>query len=125
MSRHANLKHIIDDEIYNDYGDDGYGDYGDEYYPEVGDEEMQQALEESKKEAKKAKKKKSKKNEVDPGVLASLVDMYCSHFSEVQVKDTLIANGMDVDATKESLNLRKKKAEKSGKGNVKKEVYEK
>jgi hypothetical protein len=32
MSRHKNLKHIIEEEYYDDYGQD---DYGDEYGEEV------------------------------------------------------------------------------------------
>lgn len=44
MSRHANLKNLIDDEIdahYDDYDQQDYGDYGDEYYnqkPELTEE---------------------------------------------------------------------------------------
>ena len=77
--------------------------------------------------ASKGKKKKStNKPEPEEVVVLSIADQFGDFFSIVQVKDTLIANNLDIDKTLLSLRLKHDKAVSLGKTqNIKKTVYDK
>ena len=96
------------------------------YEDDIDPDELGQAIEESKKsQPPKPKKKKKNFEEPEPVVIMSVLDQFGGFFTEVQVRDTLIANQNDVDKTMAGLTLRKTTAEKQGKTNIKKISHEK
>lgn len=60
---------------------------------------------------KKKKKKKKNKIEVDKDVVENIVMEFKLHFTEVQVRDTLLNNKNDIDKTMSDLKYRKDKAD--------------
>lgn len=72
------------------------------------------------------KNKKKKVEEPEEIIVISLADQFNGYFTTVQVRDTLIANKLDIDKSMASLKQRHDQAIKTGKtNNIKKQIYDK